>query len=402
MIEARCRLKAEGARWAARRQRRIAEGTDFEVEIAPLDRDIIERAKSLPNCFLWMNHPSGPSPADLALFDQLADCFETAADAVELLRSAHEDADSQCDLFDDALLLGAESQSALRVAVAQIDGPADDDQQNIFRWLRRAAGERQTFINRYMRIDDPADPANNGDLAARIEALDNRLQEARNVEKNRRRLLSKIRYEAKKTQEGDNDAEAHWDTLVRSVDDLVSTGVPPSNRDMREYLLPIVDDFPDLDEISGNVQKVLQEIDRYLASLSATDRPPVVQEVTDEVRTVASLLKGRAVLLIGGVCRPHAKPAIETAFGISELLWPSAEPHEPLEKFRPLVTREDVAVVLLAIRWSSHSYGEVSTICEEFGKPLVRLPGGYNPNQIAVQILEQCGDRLRGSMDMSR
>ena len=67
LVEARCRAKAEGARWAAKRRLRLAEGADYEIEIEPLDREIIERAKRLPECFLWMNHPSGPSPSDLSL-----------------------------------------------------------------------------------------------------------------------------------------------------------------------------------------------------------------------------------------------------------------------------------------------------------------------------------------------
>jgi hypothetical protein len=50
-----------------------------------------------------------------------------------------------------------------------------------------------------------------------------------------------------------------------------------------------------------------------------------------------------------------------------------------------------VTTVLLAIRWSSHSYGEVRDFCEKHGKLFVRLPGGYNPNQVAHQILLQRG-----------
>jgi hypothetical protein len=56
-----------------------------------------------------------------------------------------------------------------------------------------------------------------------------------------------------------------------------------------------------------------------------------------------------------------------------------------------------MALVLLAVRWSSHSFGEVRQSCDRHGKPLVRLPGGYNPNQVAAQILSQCGERLRGA-----
>ena len=49
----------------------------------------------------------------------------------------------------------------------------------------------------------------------------------------------------------------------------------------------------------------------------------------------------------------------------------------------------------LAIRWSSHSFGDVRVFCEQHDKPLVRLPAGYTPKQLAAQILVQCSDRLR-------
>jgi hypothetical protein len=64
--------------------------------------------------------------------------------------------------------------------------------------------------------------------------------------------------------------------------------------------------------------------------------------------------------------------------------------------FEPAVARPGVAVVLLAIRWASHSYGDVKDYCDKYGKPMVYLTGGYNPNQVAHQILAQVGDRLRG------
>ncbi|HVC98270.1 MAG TPA: hypothetical protein VND64_31655 [Pirellulales bacterium] len=37
----------------------------------------------------------------------------------------------------------------------------------------------------------------------------------------------------------------------------------------------------------------------------------------------------------------------------------------------------------------------MTRFCERHGKPLVRLPKGYNSNEVARQILEQCGERLQ-------
>jgi hypothetical protein len=61
----------------------------------------------------------------------------------------------------------------------------------------------------------------------------------------------------------------------------------------------------------------------------------------------------------------------------------------------PYIARPEVCLVLLAIRWASHNLSEVSIFCERYNKPLVRLPAGYNVSQIAHQVLQQAGERLR-------
>lgn len=110
---------------------------------------------------------------------------------------------------------------------------------------------------------------------------------------------------------------------------------------------------------------------------------------------MARLLEGRSMVLIGGDRRPGSHQALKDAFGLRELIWIETREHQSIDGFEPYVAQPDVAVVVLAIRWSSHSFGEVRAFCDRHGKPLVRLPGGYNPNQVAAQIMAQCSERLR-------
>ena len=123
---------------------------------------------------------------------------------------------------------------------------------------------------------------------------------------------------------------------------------------------------------------------------SSTPRGP-----SPDIREVAELLRGRSIVMIGGVCRPNNQAAIRRSLGLKELVWITTRPGESFHGFERAVARSDVALVLLAIRWSSHSYGEVQQYCSRYGKPLVRLPAGYNSSQIAAQIMNQCGERLR-------
>jgi hypothetical protein len=396
VIEARCRLKAEGARWAARRQRLIAEGGHFATEIEPRDREIIARAKALPDCFLWMCHPpSAPTPADLDLYDVVAACFENLAAGLSLVKQVLDEPQLHQIQFEEAIDLLAESQSALRASIVDLDGPPDSDQLRVFNWLRDTAAENRIFIQRYMRLDDPADPRGWPDLAARIETLDATLQEAQRKHKLRRKLLGKVRHKASLIEREPDQAEEHWRLLIEAVNELVAGGLPPSNPEMREMLLPVISTLPQADEFPRGFQFVLREIERYAASSPPPEAAPREPATSPQIEEAARLLEGKSVVLIGGERRPPQQQAIEEAFRLRELIWLETREHQSIVGFEHSIARDDVAVVLLAIRWSSHSFGEAKDFCDKHAKPLVRLPGGYNPSQIAVQILTQCSERLQ-------
>ena len=101
------------------------------------------------------------------------------------------------------------------------------------------------------------------------------------------------------------------------------------------------------------------------------------------------------MVLIGGRRTPEAVQALKKAFRLSEVMWVETKEHESIKRFESYVARPEVAVVLLAIRWASHAFGQIGGFCDRHGKPLVRLPGGFNPNQVATQIMSQCSGRLK-------
>lgn len=191
-IEVRCRLKAEGLRWAATRERHIKEGADFSFEIAPRDREILDRARDA-DCFLWMNTPDFSVPREPAALEDVASCFDAVADAVSLIRGMLPDVETNRRFFEPALDLLAEAQSALRVAIERIDGRNDPDQFGAYDWLRGVAAREQIYIRRYMRLDDPASPSGHARVQARVEDLDASLQDLRRQGKKRKSLLSRLR-----------------------------------------------------------------------------------------------------------------------------------------------------------------------------------------------------------------
>jgi hypothetical protein len=114
----------------------------------------------------------------------------------------------------------------------------------------------------------------------------------------------------------------------------------------------------------------------------------------DVVAKAAKHLKNKTLLLIGGDFRPAPRDALIKALRLKDLVWVSNGIRSSHYTFKPYIARQDIFLVLLAIPWIRHSYAKINEFCEEYGKPLVRLPGGYNPNQVAAQILAQCGFRF--------
>ncbi|MBI3463922.1 MAG: hypothetical protein HY000_12820 [Planctomycetes bacterium] len=229
---------------------------------------------------------------------------------------------------------------------------------------------------------------------SRIEAVDSGMQETRRRAKHRRKLLGKVRHKLSLIADEPDDADEHWRILASTVDELVSDGLPASNTELRELLVPVIDGLPDLSELPKGFQAVLWEIDRYMATCPPMATTSAAQP-TPEVREVARLVDGRSMVVIGGDRRPGSYQAPKDAFCLRNVIWIETREHQSIDGFEPYIARPDVAVVVLAIRWSSHSFGEVREFCERYGKPLVRLPGGYNPNQVAAQIMSQCSERLR-------
>lgn len=121
---------------------------------------------------------------------------------------------------------------------------------------------------------------------------------------------------------------------------------------------------------------------------------PAVPSPQSERQRVTELLTGRVAVMIGGVCRPEKREALCRELGLKELRWIGTRAHAPLEPLVAAVSDPDVDLVLLLIRLSSHSFGELAEPCKQRGIPLVRVPGGWGTNQLAHQILEQAGERL--------
>jgi hypothetical protein len=259
----------------------------------------------------------------------------------------------------------------------------------VFEWLKVIAARHHAYLKRHMRADDLADPSCWPELLARIESLTGGGAQTRQQIAHIQEIRHYLNWPG-----NERGTEHDWAAIMTAVDELIAEGIPPSNREIREMLLPVLDDIPDRNDLPHGFRRVLREIDRFLAFRSSAPRSSVAHEPTAAVKEVARLVGHRSLLLIGGNRRPEAQNSLKTAFGLLDLIWIETKEHQAVASFEPLIARPDVALVLLAIRWSSHAFGDVKLLCDRHAKPLVRLPGGYNPNQVAAQILLQCSEQI--------
>ncbi len=392
---ARCSLKADACRWAKRRRELLAEGADFETEIRPQDDEMIGLGREL-GCYLWMCRPHGPHPSDLDIFDTVAVGFHAVRDALTYIHQLVVVDDVPRKWLDEGLNLLAEAQAALRGHLIELGVDGDEDQLAAYDLLRRLAEDQEVYVEQLANPKDAADLDVLFLLLQRLETLELRLEEWQSKISNQTELLDKLRNKAAEIAEGDTD----WLSLMAIVDQLVEDGLQPSNVELRNILLSIIEDRPDGDSQPNGFLRVVREIEKFKTTEKEA-APEPRNEVTKEVKAVAKLLKGKSMLLIGADRRPHTDRNLVEAFQLKELI------HIPIGAVRshhgmkPYVERPDVAVIATAIRWSRTGYKKVNRHCRRHGKPLIRLLSGLSPNQVAHQILKQGSDRLGGEEDES-
>lgn len=384
-IQARLKIKRDAIAQAVERSEAKTRGEKVP-STGEWYHDVISQAKALPNCYLWMCQ-SRHDDTTLQKWKKTAACFYVMSKALFLVEESRK-MDVGRSVLERTLMLLAEAQSMVRSACKEFDFE-DADQLDVYLHLLDWSAAEQRYITRYMKADDLADPDQTEDLLKRIEALFSEVASINAQKKVRNNLLGKIRYELKMLGNRPSDPTSNWTKIVGSVDQLISLGLPPNNTELRSALIDHLDEIPETIEISEEFKQFLAATDDYL-STQTSDVPFREDAPIPELTKAAAYLKGSSIVMIGGQCRHESKIALISALGLSEINWIETRPHETTSQFESAIARSEVKLVLLAIRWSSHSYGDVKSFCDKHKKKLVRLPRGYGVNQVAAEICNQC------------
>jgi hypothetical protein len=274
------------------------------------------------------------------------------------------------------------------------NGPRDNDQKAVYLFLKSITQEQGIYLSE-MCNDAPLPDLQ--EISARLQVLNAHVQEVTSLEKVRQSRFKAAQYHAtfiEKSHGSEND----WQRMIEEIDALVADGVPPSNVTIREMLLPLIEKLPETLPPSAHFQRVLDEINTFIdgqdVEEAAVDRPQAIAIVI----AAARMLRGKTVVLIGGERRLDAEERLREQLKLKEVIWIETAHGDSYKTFEPYIARQNVAVVLLAIRWASHSFGETDKLCRKHGKLFVRLPAGYSPNQVAKRIMDKCRSQLQPSV----
>ena len=216
-----------------------------------------------------------------------------------------------------------------------------------------------------------------------------------------RNALKKLAYHLRQCLQDPMEADTHATPILTAITAVMEAGKPLTAPE----LLSVINEHGGLKSLPESIHqdplgaRLIATLQNPPAHINGQededpDEPMPSRMPTAELLAVRDALQGKRMVIIGGDERPNRKAAIRAAFGLSEVDWIATRPHETHDSLIPQIRNPATAVVLLMIRWSSHSYGDMCDVCERFGKPLVRLPGGYNPSMIAREVSEQAGKRL--------
>lgn len=390
LIERRARLKAESCRFFIERRRDRGDPAMEPGLRARIDA-MIASAKRMPECFLWVLWPHEEQPTDDRLM-QIAACYDALADASALCaRATASDGRLSDGEVRQAFQLLAEASSALRVALEDSWLTSDDtDQEETHLWLRRETVERGVFVERHMKLDDPASPEHAAEIAAEavrlMAAEDARLKKARNVGQ----LINKVVYHARRIRNDPHPSQHDFKSINRAMEELRTAGVGPTDprvATLRKRFDAI--EFPT--DVPRHAHLAFEPRTTSSPDNGQDDR------WSQRVAALRDLLHGGRIVVVGGEPRQDAISRLGDAFGAT-IEWVELPEHGSGARMQAPIERADTRVVLVLIKLTGHLHAnEAREYSRAAGVPCVNIEAGYNPNMVAEQVMLQAGARLRAA-----
>ena len=379
VVVRRARWKAAACRLAV--DKRIAGEGDEAT--AQLEEDLRRQRSSLEDCWAWMFDTPRGLPEDRLLLD-VASCYDTVALAAETALRLDEVGGLDPKPPAELLYLLAESQSALLSALHKCDLRGDSDQRDLFLWLKDQTTRHRIYVDRHMRLDDPADSTGSEGLGARLQDLFTKRTSLAKRGRARAQLVNKLRYHAGKA-EGASPTDADLRAVEAACTEWLEVGLPPADDELVALVQGLV---PDVTTAASATAEVL-----CAASGDSEAEAAPRRDVVGECR---ALVEGRRALLFGEPGQADDAASLAGALGIEEVRFVDlAGAAAPLEAVHAALADATPDLVLIAHRLPLEEYAGFKQACMDGECPFVRLPGDLTPEHVAHQVLRQVAWRLR-------
>ncbi len=397
LIAERCGLKAVACRSFIRRRSTAAMSPEEDRCIEEM-HGLIDTAKSMRECLLWMFFREYRHPDDDAM-ERIARWYDAHAAAARLMKGLDASPRLRRRDLERAMQLFAHANSGLRrVLEATWLTRPDVDQQEGHLWLRWETKVRSVLVERYMRMDDPAEPDSVEELAEKLEAFAHEIEDREKREASIEQSLRRVRYHAESLADGGSFDPGHdWERVESSLAELERAGVLPTDARVTTAIEELAEVEVDSDvpgARSGAALAALRELVEQ-AEAEERDEPSAKRQWSERVLEVRRLLTGRRVVVVGGEERHEAVERFVDAFGLAGVDWVTLTEHGSSAAIRAPIEREDTALVLILIKLTGHLHAdEAKRYAKAAGKPFVLLKAGYNPERVALAVCNQASEQL--------
>lgn len=449
VVVTRARWKAAACRLALQRRENGEAGSEeqavLEAQAASREKSLRSRLGELPDTSAWMlDFPFGKRVTEADAFavdaptadklSHIAHCYETVATGAEIAMDLDEGGAFRGGPPPAFLYLLAEAQSALLHSLNEAPTRIDSDQRDVFLWLKDQTTRYRIYVDRHMRLDDPADVAGSSGLVERMRRAAREAMAERTARRERGQQLSKIRYHVGKIMADHSPLSSEVNSLRHALECWTGAGHSATERGATDALKPLRQHASTLADTSAKEElyELLTESGLTPASGESVDgtrehvvtpapsggvaQVPAVrgpdgkasedkaledkakaEQLLEEVRR---LLSDKAVVLFSEDGAEVDETALLSELGPRTLtrLRLSAEADEAArwEQLTQALDGPETDLVLLGIRLPAAEYQRFKESCLERQKPFVRLPGSFSAGAIAHQISRQVGWRLRG------
>lgn len=438
VVVTRARWKAAACRLSLdkRAQSGAEESGELAEQIAAREASLRTRIGSLPDTGTWMldlpfgkriSEPGALEASDEAVLEleRVADCYDTLAAGAEIAMDLDEGGAFQKSPPPAFLYLLAEAQSSLLQSLTKAPTRSDSDQRDVFLWLKDQTTHYRIYVDRFMRLDDPADPTGSKDLLERMRRSAREIQAQVKGRRERGQLIAKVRYHVGKLRGAGPLHAGEVESLRHALDEWVNKRLERNDRGLAEVLDPlretaqseasdagrvlgkILDAFPSRDGRvpTGGAHPDGEGQSSQDGSTTAEARRDGERRGEEMLAEVQSLLAGRQVTLFMGpadkldVARLGVELGAGT-FAAAVIDTTCDEEVRAAELEQQLGT--DTELFLLGIRLDPDEYQAFKQGCIQRDKQFVRLPGSLDAHAIAHQVSRQVGWRLRAQSDLPR